>query len=80
MPGAHQCATRCFAGRGMQKRSRVETRHPTGGGREVSEGVRARRHQEGLTLRQGLSVCAPRRLNPFPGWKRPPTAKAMSVE
>lgn len=53
---------------------------PCAGGREVSEGVRARRHQEGLTLRQGLSVCAPSRLNPFPGWKRPPTAKAMSVE
>lgn len=25
-------------------------------------------------------MCAPSRLNPFPGWKRPPTAKAMSVE
>lgn len=34
----------------------------------------------GLTLRQGLSVWAPSRLNPFPGWNWPPTAKAMRVE
>lgn len=33
-----------------------------------------------LTLRQGLSVWAPSRLNPFPGWNWPPTAKAMRVE
>lgn len=32
------------------------------------------------TLRQGLSVWAPTRLNPFPGWNWPPTAKAMRVE
>lgn len=39
------------------------------------------RHQgSALTLRQGLSVWAPSRLNPFPGWNWPPTAKAMRVE
>ena len=33
-----------------------------------------------LTLRQGLSVCAPTMENPLPGLYFPPTAKAITVE
>ena len=33
-----------------------------------------------FTFKQGLSVCAPTILNPFPGLNFPPTAKAIIVE
>ena len=50
----------------------------------VGEGEREREREreEGgrLTLRQGLSVCAPTMENPLPGLNFPPTANAMTVE
>ena len=44
------------------------------------EGERERERERCLTLRQGLSVCAPTMENPLPGLYFPPTAKAITVE